>query len=200
MNIPSNFSLYLPVQSRRVSRASFTRPGSHTRAMSSRGGFTLVEAMISMIVLAFIALSIFSGLILAYRTSAHTRYRDHARYVLKSIGDQFLTRQAENAGIMNPLFTVTSAPTGTGIIWQGTVGTSANAATGLKVTLGETTGALIEDAVITREVSLLNSSGEVDSVGMASSAGVLLQGKFKITYTFNNIPVEQSLSLVRRVP
>ncbi len=156
--------------------------------------------MMAMIVLAFVALSIFSGLILAYRTSAQTRYRDHARYVLKSIGDQFLTRQAENAGVMNPLFKVTASPTGDGIIWQDTVGTSANAATGLKVKLGESTGAVIEDAVITREVSLLNSSGEADSVGMASSAGILLQGKFKITYTFNNVPVEQSLSLVRRVP
>lgn len=168
--------------------------------ISSRGGFTLVEAMMAMIVLAFVALSIFSGLILAYRTAAHTRYRDHARYVLKSIGDQFLTRQTESAGVMNPLFAVTTAPTGVGLVWQGTVGTSANAASGLKVHLGETTGAVITDAVITRDVKLLNAAGDADGSGMASSAGILLRGNFKITYTFNNVPVEQSLSLVRRVP
>ncbi len=156
--------------------------------------------MIAMLVLALVSMSILSGLILAYRTAANTRYRDHARYVLKSIGDQFLTRQAENAGVFNPLFKVTTAPTGEGLVWQGVIGTSANAASGLNVNLGETTGAVISDAVVTREVRLLNSTGDVDSVGMASSAGILLRGKFKITYTFNNVPYEQTLSLVRRVP
>ena len=167
--------------------------------MTSRGSgaFTLVEAMIAMLVLALVSMSILSGLILAYRTAAATRYRDHARYVLKSVGDQFLTRQAENAGVFNPLFKVTTAPTGEGLVWQGVIGTSANAADGLTVSLGETTGSLISDAVITREVRLLNSTGDVDSVGMASSAGILLRGKFKISYTFNNVPYEQTLSLVR---
>ena len=86
------------------------------------------------------------------------------------------------------------------MVWQGVIGTSGNAASGLKVNLGETTGSVISDAVITREVRLLNSTGDVDSVGMASSAGILLRGKFKITYSFNGVPYEQTLSLVRRVP
>jgi len=176
------------------------KPGARTSFISNAGGFTLVEAIIATLVLGLVSVSILSGLVLAYRTAANTRYRDHARYVLKSIGDQFLTRQAENAGVFNPLFKVTTGPTGEGLVWQGLVGTSANAASGLKVTLGETTGALITDALVTREVRLLNSTGDVDSVGIASSAGILLRGKFKITYTFNNVPYEQTLSLVRRVP
>lgn len=154
----------------------------------------------AMIVLAFVALSITAGLVLSYRTAANTRYRDHARYVLKSIGDQFLTRQTENGGVTNPLFEVTSGPTGVGLVWQGTVGTTSNAASGLQVTLGDTTGAMITDAVVTREVSLLDNTGAGSGTGMASSAGILLRGKFRIRYVFNNVPVVQTLSLVRRVP
>jgi len=158
--------------------------------------------MIATLVLAFLVLSIFTGLIFSYRLSAHTRYRDHARYVLKSVGDEFLTRQAEDAsGTLKPLFALTTSPTGRGVSWRGVYGDSMpNPNAGLKVTLGTSTGAVIDDALLTRNVTYLSDTGTVSLTAPASSAGVLLRGDFKIRYVFNKVPVEQSVSLVRRVP
>lgn len=161
----------------------------------------MVEAMIATLVLAFLALSIFTGLIFSYKLAAKTRYRDHARYILKSIGDEFLTRQAENKlGNFNPLFEPTpTGPTGDGVFWNGVVGTSGDTA-GLQVTLGTSTGALITNARVTRDVRYLSNSGTVTDTPPAGTAGIMLRGDFRIRYVFDNIPVEQNVSLVRRVP
>ena len=148
-------------------------------------GFTMIEAIVATVLLLFLVIGIFSGLMYAYRLSAHTRYRDHARYIIKSIGDEFLIQKAEASdGSLNPMFQPTTAATGTG----------------LNVTLGTSTGSLITNAVVTRNVTYLSSSGTAASSPPASTAGLLLRGDFRITYTYNGKPLEQNLSLVRRVP
>ncbi|MBL9204424.1 MAG: prepilin-type N-terminal cleavage/methylation domain-containing protein [Opitutaceae bacterium] len=173
------------------------RPWKGHRWQRRDAGFTMIEAIVATVLLLFLVIGIFSGLMYAYRLSAHTRYRDHARYIIKSIGDEFLIQKAEASdGSLNPMFQPTTAATGTGLTWQGATGGS----TGLNVTLGTSTGSLITDAVVTRSVTYLSSSGTAASTPPASTAGLLLRGDFRITYTYNGKPLEQNLSLVRRVP
>jgi Tfp pilus assembly protein PilV len=160
-------------------------------------GFTMIEAIISSVILLFLIVAVFSGLMYAYRLSAHTRYRDHARYVLKSIGDEFLIQKAEASdGSLNAMFQPTTSATGTGLSWQGATGGT----TGLTVTLGTSTGSLITNAVVTRNVTYLSSTGTAATTPPASTAGLLLRGDFTISYSYNGKPLEQKLSLVRRVP
>ena len=157
----------------------------------------MLEAMLSSVILLFLVIGTFSGLMYSYRLSAHTRYRDHARYILKSFGDEFLVQKAEESdGSLKPLFTPTASATGQGLTWQGASGTTG----GLAVTLGTSTGALITDAVVTREVTYLSSTGTAASSPPASTAGLLLRGDFRISYSYNGKALEQTVSLVRRVP
>jgi len=157
----------------------------------------MLEAMLSSVILLFLVIAVFSGLMYSYRLSAHTRYRDHARFVLKSIGDEFLVQKAEETdGSLKPLFTPTVAATGQGLAWQGSSGTT----DGLAVTLGTSTGALITNAVVTRDVTYLSNSGTAASSPPASTAGLLLRGNFRISYSYNGKALEQTVSLVRRVP
>src|SRR5271157_3575139 len=87
------------------------------RRGSSRLGFTLVETMIATVLLSMIILSILAVLIGSYRVAAKARYNDHARYVVKSLADQFLTQQTTDGfGNTLALFQDTT-PTGTGLTW-----------------------------------------------------------------------------------
>jgi Tfp pilus assembly protein PilV len=178
------------------SSTSSVSPSRRPRS-GAAAGFTLIEALLSSVILLMLIAGILTGLLYSYRLSAQTRYRDHARFVLKSLGDEFLVQQAEDSsGTLRPLFTPSVGPTGTGLTWQGTAGDAG----GLTVTLGTSTGSLITNAVVTRYVTFLSSSGAAASSPPASTAGLLLRGDFRINYSHNGRPMEQSLSLVRRVP
>ncbi|MBL9191660.1 MAG: prepilin-type N-terminal cleavage/methylation domain-containing protein, partial [Opitutaceae bacterium] len=160
-------------------------------------GFTMIETILASVVLLILILGVFAGLVHSYRLSANTRYRDHARYILKSLGDEFLIQKAEAAdGSLNAMFQPTTTATGTGLSWQGATGGT----TGLTVTLGTSTGALITNAVVTRDVTYLSSTGTAATTPPASTAGLLLRGDFKISYTYSGKSLEQKVSLVRRVP
>ena len=180
-------------------------------------GMTVVETMIASVLLAMSILGILGCLISAYRTSAKARYRDHARYIIKSLADQFLTEQTQNTsdGSTITLFQVT-APTGQGIVWQNPDGSIATHTmsgsgpsqfdTGVSIVLGDNTGAPIT-ASVTRQVQYLASAtvgstpaGSPVSTVSNQAAGYLLRGDFAITYTFLSQTITQSITVVRSVP
>lgn len=164
---------------------------------SPASAFTLVEVMVGTVLFLIAALGIFSGLIYAYRLAAETRYRDHARFILKSLSDEFLVQKSEDeTGELKTMFVPTENATGLGLLWQGTEGQAA----GLTVTLGSTTGSPISDALVTREVTYLELDGTPSTSPPSSTGGVLVRGNFRIAYSYSNRNYSQQLSVVRRIP
>lgn len=172
------------------SRSSVSRP-------SPASAFTLVEVMVGTVLFLIAALGIFSGLIYAYRLAAETRYRDNARFILKSLGDEFLVQKSEDeTGDIKTMFVPTESATGLGLLWQGTEGEEA----GLTVTLGANTGAPIADALVTREVTYLELDGMPSLTPASSTGGIIVRGNFRIAYSYANRNYSQQLSVVRRIP
>jgi len=188
-------------------------PQAGPRRDSSRFGFTLVEVMVATVLLAMIILGILTVMIGSYRVAAKARYNDHARYVIKSFADQFLTQQTVDAtGTILPLFTVSNA-TGYGLSWTNSDGSVAAGGTdpgssNIIVLLGDNTGAPIH-AKVTRTVwSLYASGANAGTPAMTpqnGSAGYLLRGDFTVSYTFPpNSPqgalLSQTVTAIRSVP
>ena len=172
------------------SRSSVSRP----RPASA---FTLVEVMVGTVLFLIAALGIFSGLIYAYRLAAETRYRDNARYILKSLGDEFLVQKSEDdLGGIKTMFAPTESATGLGLLWQGNQGEES----GLTVTLGTNTGAPIANALVTREVTYLELDGMPSMAPASSTGGILVRGNFQIAYSYANRNYSQQLSVGRRIP
>lgn len=174
------------------------------RRLSSIDGLTIVEVAVAGALLAVTFLGIFGGLFYAYRTAAEVRYRDSARFVIKSLGDQFLVMPAQTTtGGFKTFWSTTTSPTGIGLSWADSDGLPSphgtGNASGLIVHLGESTGTPIE-ATVTRDVRYLNASGQVVSSIASSSAGYLLRGDFTITYQLKGKTYSQTLSLVRAWP
>jgi Tfp pilus assembly protein PilV len=159
--------------------------------------FTLVEVMVGTVLFLIAALGIFSGIIYAYRLAAETRYRDNARYILKSLGDEFLVQKSEDdLGGIKTMFAPTESATGLGLLWQGNEGEES----GLTVTLGANTGAPIANALVTREVTYLELDGMPSMAPASSTGGILVRGNFQIAYSYANRNYSQQLSVVRRIP
>jgi type II secretory pathway pseudopilin PulG len=182
--------------------AQIPSPFSGPRRESARRGFTLVETMIATVLLSMIILSILAVLIGSYRVAAKARYNDHARYVIKSLADQFLTQQTTDTfGNTLPLFQDTNA-TGTGMTWTNYDGSQeTGTVSGLTVILGDNTGAPIA-ANVTRTVWYLNASdGTVTSVPQNGAAGYMLRGDFTISFPFQGVTLPPlTVSVVRSVP
>jgi prepilin-type N-terminal cleavage/methylation domain-containing protein len=186
------------------------------RRGATRRGFTLVEVMVATVLLSMIILGILQVLIGSYRVAAKARYRDHARYVIKSMADQFLTQQPfDNNGNVLTLFQPTVdaggnlCPLGTGLSWtnsDGSVGTLSTDSLGLYfyVLLGDNSGAPIT-ATVTRTVQYLYPypSGQPTLDAQSAPPGYLLQGTFKITFPYpatSTTTLSQSITVVRSIP
>lgn len=176
--------------------------------------------MVATVLLSMIIVVILSTLIGAYRVAAKARYNDHARYVVKSFADQFLTQQStDSSGNILPLFIPTSA-TGYGLSWTNSDGSTSNGGTSLPVPsnppasitvlLGDNTGAPAQ-ATVTRSVWYLYTTGSAGTLGTPTSVpqngagGYVLRGDFTISYTFPpNSPygkiLTQTVSAVRSIP
>jgi hypothetical protein len=153
--------------------------------------------MVGTVLFLIAALGIFSGLIYAYRLAAETRYRDNARYILKSLGDEFLVQKSEDdLGGIKTMFAPTESATGLGLLWQGNQGEES----GLTVTLGTNTGAPIANALVTREVTYLELDGMPSMAPASSTGGILVRGNFQIAYSYANRNYSQQLSVGRRIP
>jgi type II secretory pathway pseudopilin PulG len=177
------------------------------RRFTSGKAFTLVETMIATVLLSMIILSILAVLIGSYRVAAKARYNDHARYVVKSLADQFLTQQTTDSfGNTLTLFQDSSA-TGTGMTWTNYDGSlETGTLGGLNVILGDNTGAPIT-ANVTRTVWYLypgspgvGNAGQVTSIPQNGSAGYMLRGDFTITFPFMGTTLSQTVTAVRSVP
>jgi prepilin-type N-terminal cleavage/methylation domain-containing protein len=181
-----------------------------------QSGFTLVEVMVATVLLSFIILSILSAMIGAYRIAAKARYNDHARYVIKSFADQFLTQQTtDTSGNVLPLFLPTSQ-TGYGLSWTNYDGSTASGGTNqstapasIPVLLGDNTGAPIT-AYVSRAVWYVftsgTQSGQPTSLPQNGSAGYVLRADFTVTYdnsaqTYVGLPLHPlTLTVLRSVP
>lgn len=172
-----------------------------------------MEVMVATVLLSMIILGILAVLIGSYRVAAKARYADHARYVIKSFADQFLTQQPlDSTGNTLVLFQPTVDPTtgnltplGTGLNWTNSYGVSGTLSTdslGLYyyVLLGDNSGAPIT-ATVTRTVQwVYSSTGAPTLINQSESAGYLLVGVFTITYPYLGNTMSQSISVVRSVP
>ncbi len=168
--------------------------------------------MVATVLLAMIILGILQVLIGSYRVAAKARYRDHARYVIKSMADQFLTQQSTDGnGNTLTMFQPTvdgggnSTPLGTGLSWtnsDGTPGTLSTDSLGAYYTvlLGDNSGAPIQ-ATVTRTVwYIFPNTGQTTLVTQNEPAGFMLQGNFTITYPYLGGTVTQQISAVRAIP
>jgi Tfp pilus assembly protein PilV len=180
-----------------------------------RGGFTLVEVMVATTLLTMVILGILQVLIGAYRVAAKARYRDQARYVIKSFADQFLTQDtADSSGNTLTMFKTTvdingnGSPLGTGLSWTNADGTTCSPsdntayAAYLPVKLGDTVGAQAIVAKVTRQVSYIYpNTGQTTLVTQSEPAGYLLEGDFSISYSYlgQQMPT-QTIVAVRAVP
>jgi prepilin-type N-terminal cleavage/methylation domain-containing protein len=195
--------------------ASAQGPSVAPRRAAVRRGFTLVEVMVATVLLAMIILGILEVLIGSYRVAAKARYRDHARYVIKAMADQFLTQQPfDGNGNALTFFTPTvdtlgnATPLGTGMSWtnsDGSAGTVSTDSLGLYfyVLLGDNSGAPIQ-ATVTRSVQYvypLVGGGET-LVSQNAPAGYMLEGTFSITYQVLGVQINPPLSItaVRAIP
>jgi Tfp pilus assembly protein PilV len=171
---------------------------SAARRVRREKGFTLVEVLVATVLLTMVILGILSVLIGSYRVAAKARYRDHARYVIKSIADQFLTGQPyDSSGNAYPVYTPTvdgsgnSVALGTGMTWTNTDGTTGSLASdnsSMTVLLGDNSGAPIT-AQVTRTVTYLTadlsaSYGQQTLINQNAPPGYILQGTFTINYNF----------------
>jgi type II secretory pathway pseudopilin PulG len=179
------------------------------RRAARKNGFTLVEVMVATTLLTMVGLGILSVLVGAYRVAAKARYRDQARYVIKSFADQFLTQQpADLSGNTYTLFQVTtdssgnSAPLGTGITWtdsDGTVCQPSSDGLYLPVQLASNTGNPIP-AKVTRKVSYVAGDGSATLIYSPQPAGNLLEGDFTITYPYLGQTISETISATRAFP
>jgi hypothetical protein len=171
--------------------------------------------MVATVLLSMIILGILEVLIGSYRVAAKARYRDHARYIIKSFADQFLTQQPfDGNGNVLTMFTPTvdsfgnATPLGTGMTWtnsDGTPGTVSSDSLGLYfyVKLGDNSGAPIT-ATVTRSVEYIYPlvGGQETLITQNSPAGYMLQATFSITYQFLGVTINPPLSItaVRAIP
>lgn len=195
------------------------RSNSGRRAAAARG-FTLVEVMVATVLLSMIILGILSVLIGSYRVAAKARYNDHARYVIKSFADQFLTQNPfQTSGALYTMFIPTvdgggnSTPLGTGLGWTNTDGTSGSISgdsLGLYyyVMLGDNSGAPIK-ASVTRQVWYMavtggGTSGNNTLITQNGPGGYMLRADFTISYVYpagpNGVTLSQTLTEVRCIP
>ena len=172
--------------------------------------------MISTLLLTMIGIALLSVLIGAYQVSAKARYRDRARFVIKSFADQFLTQEAIDpaSGNVFPLFTITvntstgaAMPKGTGMVWtnsdgsQGTMSTDSQNAFFYVLLADSTNNGLAITAQVTRQVSYVYaSSGSPTLVNQNATPGYMLEGDFTITYPYLNTTQTQTVTAIRAVP
>ena len=182
-----------------------THPGEFRARLRRRvqRGFTLVEVMIATMVFTMGILGVYAMMIKSYELVTLSRHRDNARAFLLSFSDQFLRLQTTDmvggVPVLRPLF-ATAGTGGDGLSWTDTAGNvvTGNAQPNLAVTLGEA-GSSQVPALVTRQVTYLDSTGTPVGGNVATAAGWLLQGTFTITYTVKSRPQTQSITVCRSV-
>jgi prepilin-type N-terminal cleavage/methylation domain-containing protein len=195
-------------------------PQPGPRRAASRG-FTLVEVMVATVLLSMMILGILQVLVGSYRLSAKARYNDHARYIIKSFADQFLTQQTTYptgalGGQVLPFFVPTSS-TGVGLTWVSTspngsqttyTGNTMSATSsstppgpGLQVPLSDSsTGEKPIYATVSYQVWNINPATGQPSALVTVAAGALLRADFTVSFPMNGRTVSQTISVLRATP
>ena len=182
------------------------------RALPGRG-FTLIEVMAAMAVFVMVTLGIYQMLFQSYQMVRTVRYRDAARAVLESFGDQFLRLETTDdiSGVITIRHLFDTARNGsdmTGVIWNDPAHSYAEidgTTSGLTVYLGQVSGSTFISANpiqanLTETVTNLNdTTGDPQSTATYTAAGRMLQGTFTITYTLGNRTFTQTLIVARSV-
>jgi prepilin-type N-terminal cleavage/methylation domain-containing protein len=177
-------------------------------------GFTLIEVIVAMSVFLMVTLGIYTMLFQSYEMVQSIRYRDAARAVLESFGDQFLRLQTTDlvngVVVIRPLFQVRTGSDMTGLWWhdlakpvgeQDIEGTT----DGLTVTLSSLSGSTLTSAspitaTVTEAVTDLNDTDGTPRTGsIYTAAGRMLQGQFTISYTLGRRVHTQTLTVARSV-
>jgi Tfp pilus assembly protein PilV len=200
-----NISLQ-PLHSKIQAPSQSPQPGPRRAARA--GGFTLVETMVATVLLSMMILGILQVLIGSYRLSAKARYNDHARYIIKSFADQFLTEKStDSTGATLPFFNPTSS-TGVGLSWtvtapngtQTTV-TGTTMPTGLQVPLSDsTTGEVPIEATVSYQVWTLDPLTGLPAPATTQAAGALLRADFTVTFPMSGRTISQTISVIRATP
>ena len=183
-------------------------PVAGSRRAASARGFTLVETMVATVLLSMMVLGILQVLVGSYRLSAKARYNDHARYIIKSFADQFLTEKStDSTGATLPFYNPTSQ-TGVGLSWtvtapdgsQSTV-TGTTLPTGLQVPLSDsTTGEKPIVGTVSYQVWTLDPTTGLPAAPQSTAAGSLLRADFTVTYPMGGRTISQTVSVVRATP
>lgn len=171
--------------------------------------------MVATVLLSLIAVSLLSVLINAYRVGAKARYRDHARYVIKSFAEQFMTQITTDSSQNGAIYTMfqptvnsvtgDAMPKGTGMSWTNSDGSAGIVSTDAQqsyftVMLADTSGTPIP-AQVTRAVAYLYpTTGVTTLVNQNSAGGSLLQGTFSISYAYLGTTQTDSIIAIRATP
>jgi hypothetical protein len=183
----------------------------------------LVEVMMAACILTFVGLGLLTILIKAYDLVGLTRYHDDARAVLQTFASQFerlQTSDLDSSGSAQDrlFFQLSDTYTAKGLLWDSTStsdvtnvnldslsnekgGTSpknSDDTLGLQVEIGGSQSGVI--AHVWHMVQQVSDDGSTGSAVSVSSAGEMLLGTFKITYTLNGLEHTQSISVLRAAP
>jgi len=166
---------------------------------AARAGLTLVEVMISVVIMAGVLLAVVGSVLQSYRMNEDARRRDQVRAVLQTYVDYFLSAEINPKSGFNPFFGITTLPTGDALSWTNVAGsTVTGTSSGLKFKLG---GANAPEVVLMRWV---RGTDETDTTGTPdfsmtdkSSTGREYVGQFTATYTSNRRTQVVVLTAVR---
>ena len=165
-----------------------------------RSGLTLVEVMVSAVVMAGVLLAVLGSVIQAYRMNEDARRQDQVRAILQSFADDFMCAKIRDASkAIVPFFQVTMTPTGTGLSWtDGSGATSVGTVAGLEFALDGKSAPKVQITRWVREVNEGKTSGTPDfSSADQSAVGREIVGQFSATYQVNHRTHVITLSMIR---
>jgi len=155
---------------------------------AARAGLTLVEVMVSVVIMSGVLLAVLGSVLQAYRMNEDARRQDQVRAALQSYVDDFMCAKVrDDTKAVTTFFQVTAAPTGLGLSWTDSSGTTATGtASGLKFALGGENAPQVQITRWVREVDEGTITGTPDfSSADKSAVGREIVAQFTATYTVN---------------
>lgn len=162
---------------------------------------TLVEVMVSAVVMAGVLLSTLTAVVQAYRMNEMARRRDEVRAILQSFVDNFLCGQVrdEDTDEIYAFYKVRVAATGEGLSWTDSSGTSyTGTSSGLSVPLAGTGAPTVVFTYWVRQVDETDTTGTPDFSDVDKSAvGREIVGVFTASFEAGGKSQSISMSVVR---
>jgi prepilin-type N-terminal cleavage/methylation domain-containing protein len=163
---------------------------ARTRRIIAIRGFTLVEIMVSSLILVMVSVGAITLAMKSYEIVAKARLADNARNVLRTYGDQFLRLSIPD--VSRAEFLVSS---------QQFEDIRANYASSFTEPLGSDTSAGSILANVNRTLTFVDLATGADIIDAnTNQAGSLVRATFTVTYQFNGEDQFVSITLMRAVP